>query len=155
MIFAIAISNLWIASYVRDDSSFRYDFDFFKFSFVDTKKSRHLDYLIWTNKVRRIGAKLLHSRREFAAPHRLGKIQADATRPVREMQTEFANSHLRSGLGASIPLRPVALVLDELPRQGGAIKTNLSNGLRQSQHLQNPNAQPVEIDLVPAQSVTR
>ena len=66
----------------RQDSFFRDDFDLLEFRLVDAKKLRHFDHLIGTNKVRRIGEKLLHARSKFAAPHCLGKIHADAAGPV-------------------------------------------------------------------------
>ena len=133
MTFAIANSNL--SDDVRLDSSFRDDSDLLEFRFVDPKEPRHFDHLIGTDKVRRIGEKLLHARGKFAATHRLGKIHADAARLVRKMQTEFANSHLRSRLGVSVTFSPVTAVLNHPPGQGRAIKANSFNGPRQSDEL--------------------
>jgi hypothetical protein len=131
--FAIATSKL--SDDVRLDSSFGDDFDFLEFRLVDAKKLCHFDHLIGTDKVRRIGEELFDARSKFAAPHRLGKIHADAARSVRIMQTEFADSHLRSCLGASIPPGPVPAVLNDPPGQRRAIEADFFNGPRKSHEL--------------------
>ena len=75
-------------------SSFRNYSDFFKFRFLNTKKSRHLNYLIDTYEVARLSAELLHTGSKFPAFHCLWYVQAEVAGTVlRAMQTEVANSH--------------------------------------------------------------
>ena len=80
---------------VAGGSSFRDNSDLFKFRFVQTKESRHLDDLIGIYEILWLVTELAHAGSKLPALHCFRNFQADAACALlRVMQTEIANSHI-------------------------------------------------------------